>query len=144
MTQKMKDGGPAFARAAAWSPGGTSVSPSQDGMTLRQRYAEKAPPVPDWYEPARLTPKPAVPTMLELNIQGHERVQFDGLRNGSLAENAADLQVLGAYRECLKAEERRAEWELQGLAERFFSWRWYYADQMLASEHLPAVNAEPA
>lgn len=37
-----KDGGPAFARPAAWF-NGTTMSRSQDGMTLRDYFAAKAP-----------------------------------------------------------------------------------------------------
>jgi hypothetical protein len=136
MSDNIKNGGPAFARTAAWSPAGTSISKSQEGMALRQYYAAHAPAMPAWFEPPRKTPKPDLPSGgRALGLSGHELEQFNGLRNGTTTEQQVDLRVLAVYRDFQRAEGALASWTIQGEEERFFAWRWHYADQMLGNEH---------
>lgn len=129
----INDGGPAFPRAAAWSnPGATSVSQSQEGISLRVYFAMHAPAdIPEWFTVPPPTPKPAIPELKDLPMI--DREHYASLRDGTLAEAQASLGALGLYREFMKADRDLAAWYTNQAKAKYFAWRWFYADQMLAT-----------
>ena len=113
------------------------------GMTLRDYYAAHAPQVPPWFAWAALPEGLNITAALRqqadynaLTIQDLERLR-ESENDGEfiLADlpqhlvpiaDAANRAAFASWRERSAAEERRT-------ADRFFAWRWHYADQMLAT-----------
>jgi hypothetical protein len=147
MSAERNDGGPAFpltTPAAEWDAdnGGWRVTGSAiSGMTLRDYFAAHAPEVPEWFKFAT----PPLPTPLHYSVAltmvpGY-RDLYDRDRNTLrtwMSDGSYDieppLQAIGDAAHRLIAERNLQMQEAMraNAAGRFFAWRWYYADQMLA------------
>lgn len=133
MAIRLKDGGPALPRAAAWSPGGSSASDAQEGLSLRQWYATHAPDVPQWFRLDTEDLPPKVPAVPE-NWDAAERAEFAMIKEGTLPMEAAcdDVQIF--WRRYEPARVRAEAWREEMRQKKFFAWRWHYADMMLETE----------
>lgn len=84
-------------------PGAGPEYPQPKGMTLRDYFAAHAPDVPDWFKHAAPTPIPLV----------------------------SDAAVVGDAAH-YKAKAERNNWIDEQKAAKFFAWRGFYADCMVA------------
>lgn len=110
-----------------------AVPPSQ-GLTKRQLFAALAPAqIPDWFDITFELPQPVLPSVKELADEG-DRQQFIALHDGKLDVSAASFAAIGLFREYQAALALRQTWYRDKEAARYFGWRWYYADQMLATQ----------
>ncbi|WP_157264403.1 hypothetical protein [Azohydromonas aeria] len=92
-----------------------SDTPSRDD--LRARFAAQAPAdIPSWFQPALV--EPLLPSLPE--------------RGPEVDHNAA-VKTWSDQRS--QAHARREQY-------RYFAWRWYYADQMLAHSEMP-ISLQP-
>lgn len=119
------------------APDGQVVAPGDSvdlpGLLLRQHYALKAPAeIPEWFTYPRRTPEPPLPTSSHLNDR--DRGEFNSLRNQTMHEADATPAALAFYLEWKQANDKLNEWREFSQVERFFAWRWFYADMMLVSE----------
>lgn len=132
MTIRLKDGGPAFPEQIAVTPTGDTYS-GLGGMTLRQWYAAHAPAVPEWFRLRDDGDWPKVPSVPD-EWGPVERGEFSMIKDGSMLPAAAcdDVQVF--WRRYEPSRARFEAWRNKMKARKFFAWRWYYADQMIASE----------
>jgi hypothetical protein len=126
---------------------------SGEGATFRDVFAAKAPwPIPDWFTPSGLPTEPAAMTPPDVyftydpdNVATAEYAKYKfyyrdtnywddeacAVETGYPVPHAFKVEVSeywGAY-DYNVAE--RATWQLDYDKERFFQWRWYYADEML-------------
>lgn len=157
--ESIGDGGPAYARSAAWSPSGTSASKSQEGATLRDYFAARAPAeIPNWFMWHGQMPVPAVPQVpsviqalrtapgfsvledIEATEDREEQigeayicVDTGGEPRPELAEIVKFARDMIASAEQAAASARAAarQIEAENEAMRYFAWRWHYANQML-------------
>lgn len=102
------------------------------GLTVREYYAANAPAVPDWYQPERKTPSPAMP-LAQWEHHSNEQMEFNSLRNGT--RSTAAPEVLEFHEKWKEWEKLMDRWADQSTEERFFAWRWHYADMMIESEN---------
>lgn len=102
-------------------------------LNLRAYFAARAPAeIPEWYQPLAVGPRPQFPSTK--GWTPHVREEFDSLRDGSLSENNASLTTLAHYRDWKDIENKMRYWVKVNDQQRYFGWRWFYADQMLASQ----------
>lgn len=110
-------------------------------LNLRAYFAARAPAeIPEWYQPAPTTPQPEVPNFERLELA--DREQFRALRQGTIKEDNASLPAAGLYREYMRAHADLQDWYDDRIRARYFGWRWFYADQMLANQ-IVADEAAP-
>jgi hypothetical protein len=137
----------AFPRPAVFTATLGLASPEQDGMSLREYFAAHAPAVPDWFEPFagnepsipskldRAEAMPQVPGFAALSQDHRNYLMAWATSGGDHWDAPEDVEVFteAAWKliEQREAEIREAKQRLA--AQRFFRWRWYYADQMLAA-----------
>lgn len=122
----LKDGGPAF-------PQKEPLTSDHPGMSMRQWYAAHAPAVPEWFRLKDDGDWPKVPAVPK-EWGTVERAEFAMIKEGSLEVCAAcdDVQVFWHRYEPARA--RLEAWRDRMKARKFFAWRWFFADQMIASE----------
>jgi hypothetical protein len=130
---KVHDGGPAFARPMGSAPG--RYNASQEGMTLREYFAVRAPQeIPDWFKgPALRAIKLPVPDAAIADEAAEwnrdpcydlDGVFDDGERQRLAREYSDAMNNYGSEIVAAQAEMEVA---------RYFAWRWHYADMMLAA-----------
>jgi hypothetical protein len=134
-------GGPAFPQE--WDDGNGKWR--EHGMTLRDYFAARAPEPPEWFvqtweASARV---PALPLTVPQAIAQHQDAptlnQADRQRIAEwLNDGSYDLddEELDGVAQAIKAQLDRSRSEhIAAMTEhaiaQFFSWRWYYADEML-------------
>jgi hypothetical protein len=112
--------------------------------SLRDYFAAHAPEVPPWFRWAKLPAGLSITDALK-NQPGYLSLTADDLQrlrtadDGDGAFYVEDLPerlraiAAGANEAAAASWRARSEAEEKLRAERFFAWRWYYADQMLAT-----------
>lgn len=116
---------------------------ASETLTVREYFAAHAPEVPAWFawadlpeglnitEALRLQPGYRALSLNDLDLM--RQSEHDGYLE--LADLPDRLKPIAA----LANQASRESWVARGAAEesrkatRFFEWRWYYADQMLAA-----------
>lgn len=126
MAITLKDGGPAF-------PCATGDFVLNEGMSMRQWYAAHAPAVPEWFRLKNDSDWPKVPAVPK-EWDAAELAEFTMLKAGTLELGAVSDDVLVFWRRYEPARARLEAWRDKMRQKKFFAWRWYYADQMIASE----------
>lgn len=97
---------------------------------LRQYFAAFAPAIPNWFVPVIEKARPIRPSVEELPIDLREDARFILCESIELIEDPhPDLIAFDkAMHDAIRAGD---EWDLLYEMEKFFQWRWYYADKML-------------
>lgn len=138
------DGGPAFPKTGNFGEkqSGEYDSVDQDGMSLRDYFAAKAPAeIPHWFQTAYQdpTPEPVAPTLKaddadvqQLCDDWRQDPYFD-LYDRRRVFHPHQVEFLRRYEGAWKAYwQERIAWQNQREIDMYFAWRWYYADCMLA------------
>jgi hypothetical protein len=125
----INNGGPAFAR-----PMGSAVgrySPSQEGASLRDYFAIRAPlEIPAWFKYTPGTPRPVVPVPHEVLTPAQYK-EWDGLDDWLELRDVCQ-EVRDFHVKYTAASDAAKAWDLEREIAHYFSWRWHYADGMLA------------
>lgn len=104
---------------------------------LRDYFAAHAPlPIPDWFkgDPGNNMPLiPDVPT----HFGAAQASQFVDLKHGVGLVAHASPEVAEFYSRWLIAKNKQSVWKDQQREKKYFAWRWYYANQMMASRREP-------
>lgn len=111
-----------------------------DRLPLRELFASAAPEVPDWYQPPKI--KDPIPPTPAQEISGPAKTWVDGGMFPSFSnmfyQRLGDPYYRGYRDLAVKFENEMREWvtmcsdvKKQNEQDRYFSWRWYYADKML-------------
>lgn len=151
--EKTENGGPAFPRPAGpyvESERGV-VHDGQPGMTMRDYFAAHAPTeIPDWFYEAggvktgnRGKP-PEIPSWkdLPIHLQNFAKewqldpCQYDltDIKSENLTD--ADMMRLDKFQSSVfEANENRIKWVREAREAVYISWRWYYADMMIAARN---------
>jgi hypothetical protein len=104
---------------------------------LRAYFATHAPQsIPDWFKGERTTSVPAIPDAPS-HWGAAQASQFADLKNGTGLVSHASPEVADFYARWLAAKDRQNAWRDQQRERKYFAWRWYYADQMMASRRGP-------
>lgn len=116
-----KVGGPAFPHQ----------STDYQGMSLLDHFATHAPAAPSWYD-YEAPGKPKFPN--ESHLSSEQIARINDIRDGverwfAGSEDAAIL--IPATKRRIAFNEARNAWQERNEAERFFAWRWHYAQMML-------------
>jgi hypothetical protein len=100
---------------------------------LREYFAAHAPlPIPDWFKGDHGNNMPLIPDAPS-HWGAAEASQFVDLKNGIGLVIHAKQEVAEFYACWLVAKSKQAAWKDQMREKKYFAWRWYYADQMIAS-----------
>lgn len=132
MAITLKDGGQAFPRPAAWSPSGMTGSSAESGMSMRQYYAAHAPAAPDWFRFETDNLPPTVPSVPQ-GWDTEQRAEFLMIKEGSIDEACAKLEVREFWRIYSPARAKLEVWRMDMRKRKFFAWRWFFADMMIAT-----------
>jgi hypothetical protein len=120
-----------FIRNARMRKERTEMAHVKNG-TLRDYFASRAPEVPDWFEPVFKETKPVRPSVSSLP-EDLQKLARDWIRDPCFdlcdANPCAELAQFQKDYEAAVRDEYR--WDLMCEVERFFQWRWYYADKMI-------------
>lgn len=117
-------------------------STSSVPMTMRQYFAAHAPhPVPDWFKFRDREPMPIEPE-IPTTWTTAQRDEFVRLKNGEVKEFATDPAVAEFYRPWSQARGDMNAWRDRQRAAKFFAWRWYYADMMVAGATPSEIQQE--
>jgi hypothetical protein len=109
--------------------------------SLRDHFAAHAPEVPPWFRWANLPVGLSITDALRLQ-PGYLSLSMQDIETLRLSDNDGVLELddLPTHLHAIAAAANKASresWEARSAAEkvrepeRFFAWRWYYADQML-------------
>lgn len=127
MSTKPKTGGPAFPLFEACQHG---ITRAEYGMSLREWYATHAPQCPEWFKHEPESPCPFVPKPDRLKTSQRDEL---GLLGIWLDASQVDPAVAAFARERDIAESEKRRWINQQKEKKFFAWRWYYAEMMIAT-----------
>jgi hypothetical protein len=112
-------------------------------LTMRDYFAANAPAeIPDWFrheEPPR--DYPPQPDWRDIKDREQAEIAANWLSDGCY-----DLpESLRWFAAAVKQHrDSREQWGRENAAERFFQWRWHYADMMIASRAESVLHAEPS
>lgn len=132
MSTRLKDGGPAFPRAATLDPMGGTFSMAQGGMSVRAYYAAHAPEMPDWWEWTNPVPRPATPRADKELSQEHY-AQWQGLGDYFERKDVAPEVIAFEERFSAVAVEVK-EWTVLDRMGKLTAWRRAYAESMVATD----------
>lgn len=105
------------------------ISELKKGASARDLFAAQAPAAPDWFEPD-FPPKPALFNVWdEINTE-ELRKQWEGYMDWLDAEDV-DPIIVEMYDKVDESRKVIEKWKKEKEIERFFQWRWFYADQMM-------------
>lgn len=106
-------------------------------MNDRDYFAAHAPlPIPDWFKGEPGNNMPLIPDV-PASWGAAQSAEFVDLKEGrGLIVNAAP-EVADFYARWLVAKNKQNVWRDQMRERKYFAWRWYYADQMIASRRGP-------
>lgn len=98
---------------------------ASEGMTLRDYFAARAPmPIPDWFKHSPNRMMPTKPDILRLTTaQRAEYSNSEEFQSPEVIEYSALFNEYQIEMDCWRDEQRER---------KFFSWRFYFADMMLA------------
>jgi hypothetical protein len=111
-----------------------------DKLTLRAYFAARAPKeIPDWFQIKDLRPAPKLPNdkwLSESRPSMHTAwmLQWSDLQKGYKSEGEVDLEVLAHHRRYVAAEAELHAWQVEHDKERYYAWRWAFADDMMARQ----------
>jgi hypothetical protein len=127
---KRNDGGPAFPRPMGSTTG--RFNSSQEGMTLRDYFAASAPgEIPAWFKHAPAQERPTIPVPHEA-LTEEQYKEWEGLGDWLNPEDAsAEVRDFDAKYQV--ARETDAAWGVEQQVARYFAWRVFYAEQMIAA-----------
>lgn len=105
-----------------------SVAGSESGMSLRDYFAARAPmPIPEWYRWMATTPRPHAPAVDHLSTE--ERADASLM----LSKDApAVMKTTPRVTDYVVAMRAANAWRDEQRRQKFFAWRYYYADMMIA------------
>jgi hypothetical protein len=117
-------------------------------MNDRDYFAAHAPlPIPDWFKGEYSGDMPAIPDV-PAHWSALQSAQFSDLKEGISMIANASREVAEFYSIWLDAKGKHAAWRDRQREKKYFSWRWHYADQMMASrkanETISRASAPPA
>lgn len=107
------------------------------GLSKREYFAARAPEAPDWF---RFTPEEGRPPQVELpdpekelNTWEQEELRVwkdgEGMDFTKLSTNVRAFML--RYQKAHQANERFQHWRMKNREAKYWSWRFYYADQMI-------------
>lgn len=112
--------------------------PASPGMCMREYYAAHAPEVPDWFryqaEGMPSEGKSAMPDrMLELNTeQRKELLDWESGVQPDFHKLTAATQAFMLRSQRIEAANKRFhDWHMKSREEKYWKWRWYFADKMI-------------
>ena len=126
MSQKIDDGGPAFACPNSTTTEGVCENHHQPGMSLRDYLAAHAPEAPDWFQPTT-PPKPK-------SVWVHSEVP--GMTYDTPREALQACKEVHGYENDEEVSDQNAQarraWEDMREKEKVLQWPYAYADAVLA------------
>jgi hypothetical protein len=97
-------------------------------IVIRAYFASHAPEAPDWFKYQPPTNKPLMPPMP--NFTPEQKEKFEQF---VCHDTCRDWEVSQYVRQREQAKAAQDGWRDACRERKFFAWRWYYADQMMAS-----------
>lgn len=107
------------------------------GLSTRQYFAVRAPEAPDWF---RYSPKDPRPPQFDLSepekeLNTLEQDELRAWKDGSgmdFSKLSANVRAfMLRYQKAHSANENFQHWRMRNREEKYWAWRWYYADKMI-------------
>lgn len=96
-------------------------------MSVRTCAAMMAPPAPDWFKHVETRSMPGLPDPMMLSAADRDALAQAG-KDLIAKDPSPDLKRFIERR--VRAEQRVREWRDEQREQKYWAWRWYYADQI--------------
>lgn len=101
------------------------------GLSAREYFAAHAPAVPDWFKHQSSTSVPKVPDP-EQELHPLDKSHLKQWIEGHMAIEHLSPELRAFLVRYQPAKAVFDEWRRQSRCEKFFKWRYFYADMMIA------------
>jgi hypothetical protein len=103
-----------------------------DAMAVRTYLASMAPDaIPEWYDHEPPDNRPATsPSWMDLREDLRDEGRFWANEGGAVEDAPESIREWA--QSVVDSESQWEEWKSADLAARYFQWRWFYADSMMA------------
>jgi hypothetical protein len=121
---------PAFPIKSVEYDGGDQYDVIHEGLTKREYFAAMAGEPPEWFIHKPIEEKyPSTPNWNDIKDEEHKKLCMDWVHDGyyDLPE-----ELTWFSDKFNKAIEERAEWNYKNIVSRYFQWKTFYADELLA------------
>jgi hypothetical protein len=108
--------------------GGALAAMMAANMTVRTCAAMLAPPAPDWFKHKETRPMPGLPDPMVLSAADRDALALAG-KDLVVKDPSPELSRFIERR--VRAEQRVREWRDEQREQKYWAWRWYYAEQIV-------------